>query len=135
MRAKLAPIIQTIREASVRGYRFACTHITLYVRFVGDFIKKGDIRKTKQFEILHRILKRGMIDPTHVHKGKIELTMILSGRIKFRVNKKELILNKGDYLFANPGTTIRSECVRTSRILTIHSPSTPSDKFLIEHEI
>lgn len=91
--------------------------------FAGKFIKKGDPRRTDKFEVLYRVYKKGRMGISHIHKQKSELNIMIAGQMRFSVNDKKSILSKGMYVFVAPNNEIKTEFLKTSRMITIHSPS------------
>lgn len=99
--------------------------------FVGSFFEKDHPCKTDYIEILYKEHKEGdTVDP-HFHKKKIELLIMLNGKAEYKVNGKRFILESGKFLFVDVNNVISGEFVKPSKLFAIHSPSIPTDKYLV----
>lgn len=58
--------------------------------------------------------------------------MVLEGMARYFINRKEVMLHKGDFLFVDINNIIEGEFLEPTRILAVHSPSIPDDKVLLE---
>ena len=92
---------------------------------VGDF--EPSLIRTKDFEFLVRYYKTGNKDPKHLHKIADEITVIISGKIKW--NDKEF--SAGDVIHLPPGTPSDFECIEDCAIAVIKTPSVVGDKYLL----
>ena len=104
-----------------------------FVIFIGliRFLGENNPCKTDKLELLYREHKKGDTDEPHFHKSKIELVIILKGKIKFKVNDKVIVLKTGDYLFLDKNNIVSSEFLEPTKIFVIHSPSIPNDKTVV----
>jgi len=99
--------------------------------FIGSFLDKDHPCKTDKVEVLYRELKKGDTDEPHFHKSKIEVVIVIKGKIKFKVNGKAIVLRTGDYLFLDKNNIVSSEFLESTKIFVIHSPSIPNDKTIV----
>lgn len=99
--------------------------------FIGSFLDKNNPCSTDKIEVLYREHKKGDTDELHFHKLKIEVVIILKGKIRFNVNGKDIILRAGDFLFLDINNIVSSEFLEPTKIFVIHSPSIPNDKTVV----
>ncbi len=97
---------------------------------IGSFYDQGDPRKNDQIEILYKEHKKGDKTKPHFHKEKVEVVILLSGKVKYVVNDKEIILSGGEFIFIDVGNIIAMDVLDDSKLFAIHSPSLPKDKFI-----
>ncbi len=98
--------------------------------FVGSFLDKNDPCLTEKVEVLYRENQKGYIQEPHYHKKKIEILIFLEGKAKYKINNEEFTLEKGDFLFADIDNVISGKYIVDSKVIAIHSPSLPEDKFI-----
>lgn len=100
--------------------------------FINSFIEKGNPRYCEKMEILYKEHKAGdKSQASHYHKKKVELLILIEGKAKYKVNGKEIILNKGDFLFVDVKNVISGEFLEDSKLFAIHSPSLSRDKVVV----
>ena len=92
---------------------------------VGDF--EPSIIRTKDFEFLVRSYKAGDKDAKHLHKIADEITVIISGKVKW--NGKEF--STGDVIHLPQNTASEFECIEDCSIAVIKTPSVIGDKYLL----
>jgi hypothetical protein len=92
--------------------------------FIGDFDQA--VYKTDQFEVCYQHNPRGKPD-THIHKQITEITLVISGR---QVCNGELF-EAGDICILEPGDISQIEYLEDTQVITIKTPSIPSDKFML----
>jgi hypothetical protein len=92
--------------------------------FVGDFPEA--VYRTKDFEITYQNNPTGH-SPTHYHKKITEITLIISGRAL--VNGE--IFSAGDIYILEPSDINQLEYLEPTQVVTIKTPSIPSDKFFL----
>jgi quercetin dioxygenase-like cupin family protein len=102
--------------------------------FVGSFFEEGHPCKTEHVEIAFAKHNKGSIVGPHYHKLKVELIIVLKGKVKYKVNDQEVTLNKGDFLFADVNNILSADFLESSEIFAIHSPSIPTDKVVVNGE-
>lgn len=100
--------------------------------FIGSFFDDDYPCKTNNIEVLYKEHKAGHKCEEHYHSKKVELLIILEGKANYKVNGKDNILNKGDFIFIDVNNLISGEFLEDSKILAIHSPSIPNDKIVIK---
>lgn len=98
---------------------------------LGSFFDKGNPLKTNQIEIAYKEHSKGDRTEPHYHQKKIEILIVLTGRARFIINGKEVILKDGDFLFVDVNNVIEGEFLTPTTIFAIHSPSLPRDKINI----
>ena len=99
--------------------------------FINSFIDKSNPRYCENVEVLYKEHKTGDKMQAHYHNKKVELLIFIEGKAKYNVNGKDIILNKGDFLFMNVKNIISGEFLKPSKIFAIHSPSISTDKVLV----
>ena len=92
--------------------------------FIGDF--PDAVFETKDFEICYQKLPRSKPD-SHTHKLITEITLVISGR---QICNGELFI-AGDICVLEPGDISQIEYLEETEIVTIKTPSIPSDKHLL----
>ena len=92
--------------------------------FVGDFAEA--VFRTKDFEVGLQTNPRSYC-PSHYHNDIIEITLIVSGKVL--TNGKLFGPSEGYVLY--PGDISQMEYLEETTIITIKSPSLPSDKHLL----
>jgi hypothetical protein len=92
--------------------------------FIGDF--ESAVHQTKDFEVCYQHNPRGK-PATHIHKIVTEITLVISGR---QVCNGE-IFSAGDICILEPGDISQIEYLEDTQIVTIKTPSIPSDKFML----
>jgi hypothetical protein len=92
--------------------------------FIGDF--DGAVHRTKDFEITYQKNPRGKTD-SHVHKLITEITLVISGR---QLCNGE-IFGAGEICVLQPGDNSQIEYLEETEVITIKTPSIPSDKYLL----
>jgi|SRR3989344_4257653 len=100
--------------------------------FVGDFFPDSHANKTRDVEIMYKKHTKGDIVVPHYHKEKVEVLIVLSGKMEFTVNGEKNILNKDDFIFTDKNNVNSLLVLEDSEILAIHSPSLPKDKYLVD---
>ena len=92
--------------------------------FIGDF--DSAIYRTKDFEICYQLNPRSK-PATHIHKEITEITLVISGR---QICNGE-IFEAGDICVLEPGNISQIEYLEDTQVVTIKTPSIPSDKFML----
>jgi len=92
--------------------------------FIGDF--EGAVHRTKDFEICYQKNSRGK-PASHIHKQITEITLVISGR---QICNGELFA-AGDICVLEPGDISQIEYLEDTEVVTIKTPSIPSDKFML----
>ena len=99
---------------------------------IGSFFGEGHPCKTDKIELLFKEHVAGDLENPHYHKEKIELIIMLEGSAKYNVNGKDVLLEKGNFLFIDVNNIIHGEFLEPSKIFVIHTPSLPKDKTLVD---
>lgn len=99
--------------------------------FVGSFFEKGHPNKTKNVEVQFAVHKKGHICKKHYHQKKVEVNILLKGRVNYKINDQSVIMKKGDFIFIDINNTVEAEFLEDCEIISIHSPSIPTDKVIV----
>ncbi len=99
--------------------------------FLGDFFEKGHPLKTGKIEVGFLKFKKGEFRPAHLHKKKMELTILLKGKIRNVVNGKEITISGGEFLYVESGNVVSHEFLKDSELISIHAPGIRGDKILV----
>lgn len=89
--------------------------------FIGNFAEAAF--KTKDFEVTYQKNSRGQT-ASHIHKIVHEITLVISGRQI--CNGK--MFGPGDICILEPGDISQIEYLEETEVVTIKTPSVPSDK-------
>ena len=92
--------------------------------FIGDF--ESAVHRTKDFEVCYQHNPRGR-PATHIHKQITEITLVISGRAV--VNGE--LFEAGDIHVLYPNDISQIEYLEDTEVVTIKTPSIPSDKFIL----
>ena len=92
--------------------------------FIGDF--DGAVYRTKDFEVTYQKNPRSQT-ASHIHKLAYEITLIISGR---QICNGEMF-TAGDICLLEPGDISQIEYIEETEVITIKTPSIPSDKHLL----
>ena len=92
--------------------------------FIGDFPEA--VHRTKDFEVCWQTNSRGHA-ASHIHNEITEITLVVSGRVL--TNGK--IYTSGDIYILEPGDISQTEYLEQTSVLTVKTPSIPSDKHLL----
>jgi len=102
--------------------------------FIGDldFFDADDPCRTNKVEIMYREHKKGDSVAPHYHQQKVEIMIVLEGKLKYNINGKDVFLEKGNFLFVDTNNILFGEFLEDSKIFAIHAPSIISDKVVVE---
>lgn len=89
--------------------------------FIGDF--DGAVHRTKDFEVTYQKNPRGQT-ASHIHKIAYEITLVISGR---QICNGQMFA-AGDICVLEPGDISQIEYLEETEVVTIKTPSVPSDK-------
>lgn len=89
--------------------------------FIGDFAKAA--YQTKEFEVTYQKNSRGQT-ASHIHKIVHEITLVISGR---QICNGQMF-EAGDICILEPGDISQIEYLEETEVVTIKTPSIPSDK-------
>ena len=89
--------------------------------FIGDF--DGAVYRTKDFEVTYQKNSRSQT-ASHVHNLAYEITLVISGR---QICNGEMFV-AGDICILEPGDISQIEYLEETEVVTIKTPSIPSDK-------
>jgi hypothetical protein len=89
--------------------------------FIGDF--DGAVHRTKDFEVTYQKNPRSQT-ASHIHKLAYEITLVISGRLICNGQMFEA----GDICILEPGDISQIEYLEETEVVTIKTPSVPSDK-------
>jgi len=94
--------------------------------FIGNF--EPSVFKTKDFEVGIMHHPKGSSWDVHYHKEAIEITLLLSGKMKIQ-NK---IIDSGVIFTLTPYEIADPEFLEDCKVLVIKTPSVPGDKYIVE---
>lgn len=89
--------------------------------FIGNFAKAAF--KTENFEVTYQKNSRSQT-ASHIHKLVYEITLVISGR---QICNGEMF-TAGDICILEPGDISQIEYLEETEVVTIKTPSIPSDK-------
>ena len=89
--------------------------------FIGDF--DGAVHRTKDFEVTYQKNPRGQT-ASHIHKLAYEITLVISG---LQICNGQMF-SAGDICILEPGDISQIEYLEETEVVTIKTPSIPSDK-------
>jgi hypothetical protein len=92
--------------------------------FIGDF--PDAVFQTKDFEVTYQKNSRSQT-ASHIHKLVHEITLVISGS---QICNGE-IFKAGDICVLEPGDVSQIEYLEETEVVTIKTPSIPSDKYLL----
>jgi hypothetical protein len=92
--------------------------------FIGDFPEA--VHRTKDFEVCWQTNPRGHA-ASHIHNEITEITLVVSGRVL----TNGAIYTAGDIYVLEPGDISQIEYLEETSVLTVKTPSIPSDKYLL----
>ena len=92
--------------------------------FIGDF--PDAVFQTKDFEVTYQKNPRSQT-ASHIHKLVFEITLVISGS---QICNGE-IFKAGDICVLEPGDISQIEYLEETEVVTIKTPSIPSDKYLL----
>jgi hypothetical protein len=92
---------------------------------IGNF--EPSLFNTKEWEVGVKFFKFGDSEPSHFQKIATEITVVVSGRIRF--NDTEF--SSGDVIIVNPLEVVNCEILENSAIVCIKFPSLPEDKIVL----
>ena len=94
--------------------------------FAGDFPQA--VYRTRDFEASVKYDKAGDKYEKHTHKIATEITVVISGRLRFN----DRICCKNDILVIEPGEAADCEALEDSISVVIKAPGVPGDKFYFD---
>lgn len=100
--------------------------------FVGSFFEEGHPCKTDKVEILYTTHEKGHICKKHYHQEKVEINIMLKGKAIYWINEKPVLVEKGDFIFIDINNVVKAEFLEDCESISIHSPSLPTDKIVVE---
>ena len=92
--------------------------------FVGNFTPA--IYSSPDFEASVKFYKQGDVEPLHFQKTAIEITVVISGKIRMGSN----VYESGDIVLLEPHEVCDFEALEDATLVAVKSPSLPSDKVL-----
>ena len=102
--------------------------------FIGSYVPENQA-KTDQLEIIYKSHQPGDTVAYHKHEQKIEVMIIIEGKIKCTIEGQTFNMNTGDFYFLEKGVASSLQVLEPTRLLAIHSPCVPSDKILLENTL
>lgn len=101
--------------------------------FVGSFFKESDPRQTDKVEVQYKRQEKGHICKKHYHGKKIEIILVLRGKILITLcDKDQVEVSSGQFLLMRARTIMRGEFLEDTEYFTIHAPSIVNDKVALE---
>ena len=92
--------------------------------FIGDFPEA--VFRTKDFEVCWQTNTRGHAE-SHVHNEITEITLVVSGRILTNGN----VYGPGDIYIMEPGDISQTQYLEETSVVTVKTPSNPTDKVIL----
>jgi len=89
--------------------------------FIGNF--DGAVHRTTDFEICYQKNPRGQT-ASHIHKLAYEITLVISGR---QICNGQMF-TAGEICVLEPGDISQIEYLEETEVVTIKTPSIPTDK-------
>lgn len=99
--------------------------------FVGDFLPEG-FAKTDKVEIKYFNHNSGEKFDFYKHNQKLEIGIILSGKMRLIIGEEEFILEGGQFWYAEKGQVVFQEFLEKTEGFAIHAPCVPRDKEMIQ---
>lgn len=96
--------------------------------FIGDFLPDDHPCKTAKVEVQYAEHAAGTPIAAHYHEQKVEILIVLEGKVEQIVNDEKLVLTKGDYVFVDVNNVMSGKFLEDTKVIAIHSPSIPTDK-------
>ena len=93
--------------------------------FVGDF--DPCCLSTRAFEVACKHYQAGEYEPKHLHKQAVELTLIVSGRVRMLGQE----FATGDIVQIDPGEATDFHVLEDTTTVVVKTPSLALDKFLV----
>jgi len=100
--------------------------------FVGSFFDENHPCKTDKVEVQYMEHKAGHVCKKHYHQKKVEIILILDGRVIYTINENKVEVKKGDFLFVDINNTVLGEFIEDTKYFSIHAPSITDDKVKVE---
>lgn len=91
--------------------------------FVGDF--KPTLLRTTDVEVAVKEYKKGDKEERHYHKLAIEITVIVSGKVKMNDD----VFNAGDILVIEPNESTDFEALEDTVTTVVKYPGIKNDKY------
>jgi hypothetical protein len=93
--------------------------------FVGNFLPT--IHSTPDFEVCIKHYKKGDTEQSHFQKTALEITVVISGRVRMGEN----VFETDAIVLLDPGEVCDFEALEDSVVVAVKSPSLPSDKVVV----
>jgi quercetin dioxygenase-like cupin family protein len=100
--------------------------------FVGSFFDEKHPCKTDKVEVQYAEQKAGHVCKKHYHQQKVEIILILAGRVVYIINDKKVEVRGGDFLFVDINNVVLGEFIEDTKYFSIHAPSIIDDKVRVE---
>ncbi len=96
----------------------------------GQFFSEESGLQTSEMEVRYFSFDAGAKDPEHYHPHGMELVLILSGKVRWRINGNEHELGSGDYYLAYANTPEAVIEVLEGPVtgVAVRTPSVPDNK-------
>jgi len=99
----------------------------------GHFMPENSILKTNQMEVKYDQLEPGDTVDEHFHPQGEELFIIVKGKIKTKIDGKNQILERGDFVFIKSRTNEAIlEVLEPTAIVAVRTPSIPNNKIYVK---
>lgn len=95
----------------------------------GQFFPRKSILKTSGLEVKYFTLNPGDISSKHYHPQGEELLVIINGKMRIKLDGKEFLLKKGDFVYQK--SKVREEIIevfKPTTFIAIRVPSVPNNK-------
>jgi len=95
----------------------------------GQFFPDESILKNSELEVKYDTLNLGDTYPPHYHPRGTEICIVIKGKLKWQLDRKEFILSEGDFVFLkNNVTEAILRVYEPTIIVSVRTPSVPNNK-------
>ncbi len=98
--------------------------------FIGSYLPENQA-KTDQIEMIYKDHNPGDVVAPHKHEQKIEVGIVIEGKVEITIEGQKFIAQKGDFYFLEKGVSSSFKFLEPTKFIAIHSPCVPSDKIVL----
>lgn len=99
--------------------------------FFGHFMEE-DLLHSDLVEVAYQDVsdKKPRSKDWHYHKESLEINIVLSGSVTFKINRKEVKIGEGEFYIVYPCTIVEDfSASKNTKIIVVRAPSVFGDKF------
>jgi len=100
--------------------------------FIGSFFGENHPCQTDKVEVQYMEQKAGHVCKKHYHQKKVEIILVIAGRVIFTINKNRVEVKSGDFLFVDINNIMLGEFIEDTKYFSIHAPSITHDKVRVD---